>query len=342
MGRHHLAENSHLPKGMYLNKKSGIYYYRKRAGKDVNLGKTLHKALSKFYLQIEITYSAETVKDLIVRYMKEVSPTKSPSTHRTNQGRAKKLLLAFSDFKPSEVRPIHIQQYLEAQKRTPIDANRAIALLSSVFSEAVRWGILEHSPCVGIKYHREKPRQRLVTDEEIKIFKSFAPVWMKNYVDLKLATALRQGDMLRLNSLVWNESTGLWVESSKTQEKLKFEPTNNLKQIIKNIRESSCSKFSGKVSELQWWFFPNQKGKPYTADGFRTMWHRTMKKATESGKLKDRFREMDLRAKAATECGSLMEAYVLCGHRSISTTRRVYRRGYTSVRPLEMINVKLK
>lgn len=342
LGRQHSTEYSHLPKGMYYNKKGKTYYLRVPGQKDKRLGKSLHAALSAYYQQSGIYFGAETVKDLIVRYMQEVSPTKSESTHKTNQGRAKKLLLAFSDFRPAELRTYHIQQYLTAQKDTPVDANRAIALLSSVFSEAIRWGVIDESPCVGIKYHREVPRTRLVTDNEVAVFKTFAPNWMINYIDLKLATALRQTDMLSLNSGIWDEQTGLWVETSKTGEKLRFEPTDNLKRIIFNIRKSSRSAYSGNVSELKWWFFPNQKGKPYTADGFRTMWHKTMKKALASGELQERFREQDLRAKAATACDSLMEAYELCGHRNISTTRRIYRRGYTSIKPLQVKKVRLK
>lgn len=59
-----------------------------------------------------------------------------------------------------------------------------------------------------------------------------------------------------------------------------------------------------------------------------------MKKALASGELKERFQERDLRAKAATDCDSLYEAFELLGHKNISTTKKIYRRGFTKVTPL--------
>lgn len=59
--------------------------------------------------------------------------------------------------------------------------------------------------------------------------------------------------------------------------------------------------------------------------------------ALESGRLTERFQERDLRARAATDCGSIYEAFELCGHKSITTTKRIYRRGFNSVTPMKRI-----
>ncbi|MCH2055146.1 MAG: hypothetical protein MK214_00715 [Thalassotalea sp.] len=61
-----------------------------------------------------------------------------------------------------------------------------------------------------------------------------------------------------------------------------------------------------------------------------------MMKAVSSGDLKERFQERDLRAKAATQCETLVQAFELLGHKNISTTKRVYRRGYSKVMPLSL------
>ncbi|MBN7819334.1 tyrosine-type recombinase/integrase [Bowmanella yangjiangensis] len=273
------------------------------------------------------------MKDLIARYMQEVSPTKAPETHKSNMSGAKFLLLSFGDFRPKEVKPIHIYQHLDARKKSATRANREVALLGAIFTEAIRWGIVEETPVQNIKRHKEIPRDRLVTDNEIKAFKHFAPEWMRLYIDLKLSTALRQTDMLRLHSGMWDEK-GLWVDTSKTGKKLCFSASSELKLIVSKLQKINSVKKKSNVLPLNWWFFSTRSGTPYSADGFRSIWHRVMNKALSSGLLEERFQEKDLRARAATDCNSLMEAFELCGHSSLSTTKRIYRRGYTHVHPV--------
>lgn len=334
MGRPHSSEYSHLPKGMYFNKRGQTYYLRLPEQKDIRLGKTLHEALRAYWDVPGMFFEALTMRDLISRYMNEVSPTKRPATHKTNVSAAKFLLLSFGDFHPRDVKSAHIYQHLTARRESPTRANREIALLGSIFTEAVRWGLVEHSPVIKIKRHQEVPRTRLVTDQEIAAFKSFAPEWMCLYIDLKLTTALRQTDMLNLHSGMWDEN-GLWVETSKTGKKLCFLASERLVRIVKQLQELNNAGQTDNVAPIRWWFFSTRRGARYSPDGFRSIWHRVMAKALASGALEVRFQEKDLRARAATDCNSLMEAFELCGHNSLSTTKRIYRRGYSLVNPVD-------
>jgi integrase len=327
-------EYSHLPKGMYFNKKGQTYYLRRPGQKDIRLGKSLHEALRAYWDVPGTYFDAFSMRDLITRYMNEISPTKRASTHRTNCSAAKFLTLSFGDFKPKDVKAIHIYQHLEARRESKTRANREIALLGSIFTEAVRWGVVEQSPVRDIKRYKETPRTRLVTDQEIAAFKAFAPEWMCLYIDLKVIIALRQGDMLQLNSSMWDER-GLWVDTSKYDKKICFEASNGLIKIVRRLQELNNATQADNVAPLRWWFFTTRKGGPYTEGGFRTMWQRVMVKAMASGALQQRFTEHDLRAKAATDCDSLIEAFELCGHSSMSTTKRIYRRGYAHVKPVD-------
>lgn len=277
------------------------------------------------------------MKDLINRYMNEISPTKAEATHRTNLSAAKFLILSLGDFKPRDVKAVHVYQHLDARKDAPIRANREVSLLSSIFTAAKRWGVVFESPVREVERFTEKPRTRLVTDAEIEAFKKYAPAWMHTYIDLKLITALRQTDMLRLHSKMWADG-GLWVQTSKTGRKLCFNADENLKQIYQRLQEQRYTKDDNKVTSLRWWFFSTREGTPYTPDGFRSIWHRAMKKALASGDLTERFQEKDLRARAATDCSSIIEAFELCGHTSLSTTKRIYRRGFTRVNPVNTAN----
>ena len=87
--------------------------------------------------------------------------------------------------------------YLDARK-SKIRANRELAMLSHMFRKAIRWGVAEKNPCLGIERHPEKPRDRLIEDWEYLAFKSIVKPWMAAYMDLKLLTGLRQGDIISL------------------------------------------------------------------------------------------------------------------------------------------------
>jgi integrase len=337
MGRQRTSEFSHLPKGIYFNKKGQTYYFRSPNNKDLKLGKTLPEALRVYWSLPQMHYEAITMKELISRYMSEISPTKAPGTHRTNISAAKFLILTMGDFKPSQVKPIHVHQHLTARKDAPTRANREVALLGSIFNEAIRWGVVTESPVRDIKRYKEKPRTRLVTDAEIAAFKPHAPTWLQLYVDLKLLIALRQKDMRFLNSQMWFDG-GLWVPTSKTGVKLRFNINQDMQLIYQQLMKLNGIDSDGKVTALRWWFFPSQNGKPFTESGFQTAWQRAMQSAIESGDLTERFQEKDLRAKAATDCDSIINAFELCGHSSLSTTKRIYRRGFNYVEPVNTAN----
>jgi len=55
------------------------------------------------------------------------------------------------------------------RKRAPVLANRLLGYLSRVFNFAAERGVIEDSPCTRIRKPTEKPRERVLTDDEIKL-----------------------------------------------------------------------------------------------------------------------------------------------------------------------------
>jgi integrase len=85
--------------------------------------------------------------------------------------------------------------------------------------------------------------------------------------------------------------------------------------------------------------FVTRQGKPYikengSANAFDSLWQRFMRKALEKTDLTERFQERDLRAKVASESATLEEASERLAHASTATTKRIYRRKPTKVKPL--------
>ena len=76
--------------------------------------------------------------------------------------------------------------------------------------------------------------------------------------------------------------------------------------------------------------FCTRSGQPYTSSGFDSIWQRAMRKAIETGALKERFTEHDIRAKTATD--DPLNAQQRLGHKNRSMTDR-----YVRVRQIEKV-----
>ena len=109
--------------------------------------------------------------------------------------------------------------------------------------------------------------------------------------------------------------------TSKTSVRIRFESTEHLEGIVGQIKKLNGYTSRGNP-KFKWHCFESRTHKPYTEGGFETMWKRYMKKALDSGELKESFQERDLRAKAATQCATLVQAFELLGHKNISTTKK--------------------
>ena len=104
----------------------------------------------------------------------------------------------------------------------PITANRVLALVSSVFTEAVRAELYEGlNPCRGVRRNKENKRSRFLTREELPAFFKAVdecrnPV-ARDYIKMSLVTGARRSNVLAMRwghiSFVRNEWTIPALES---------------------------------------------------------------------------------------------------------------------------------
>jgi len=87
-----------------------------------------------------------------------------------------------------------------------------------------------------------------------------------------------------------------------------------------------------RVADSAVYIIANERGQAYTSNGFKSNWQRLMNKAIETGAIKNRFTFHDLRAKAGSD--AVGNAQELLGHASAATTKKVYERKPTKVRPI--------
>jgi integrase len=314
-----------LPSRVY--KKHNAYYFVGPDNKWIRLATSKATAIAKYHQMINAPVRLNTMADVIDRYMKEISPTKAASTHKKEIPRASNLRAGFGHIPPDQIKTTMVYEYIDLRSETaPKGVNKEIALLSHMFKKAIRWGVLESNPVLGVERNKETPRKRYITDDEFKNFLSICPEWLRLYCELKYLTGFRQTDMLKLR---WNQVSqdGINLEISKTSRELMMTNSDALSDVLNRIRSVKKP-----VSGL--YLFHTNKGQPYTPDGFRTMFHRYMRKAIDKGLLSETFQERDIRAKAGSDSESAEAASGLLDHADGKVTRRHYRRKAEVIKPL--------
>lgn len=282
------------------------------------LGATEAEAWGTWYSKTagDPTQRLSTMADAMDRYERESLPSLAPKTQRDYRRALISLRKVFGRMIPSHVRAQHVYSYMD--KRPKVAANRERAVLSSLMSRCVEWGMVERNLVREVRPRKEVPRDRYVTDNEVTAFLEHCGPFLKAYVRLKMLTGLRQGQILQLKRSDWNAEDGELRADATKGGKVMIYSGEGLAEAVEAL-QSACRRKSN-VTSL--WLIPNRSGRPYTGDGFRTLWQRAMASYVAAGGT--RYREHDLRAKVASDA-EREHAQSLMGHRS-AITERVYRR----------------
>jgi integrase len=322
--------NKHLPK--YVTIIHGSFWWRPPKGKAERIGAADDEAAMYRWVADKLgpkpAGPAVTLNDLFDRYERDVLPTKEP---RTQQDYRKHLLIlrkTFGHMAPNDLLPEHVGQFLDVEKGK-IQRNRMVSLLSSVYTKAVgRWRSAKLNPCIGVERNPSTPRDRLVTDAEFAAFYKLANPRTQVAMDLALLTGQRQGTLLKMK---WSHITpeGILLQQAnkggKKGKRLLVEMSPALQAVLERARA-----FLPHLPRE--YVLRTRKGKPYTQNGFRACWQRTMEKYVARGG--ERFTFHDLRAKSASDSDTIQAAYERLGHTSMAMTRGIYDRGVRKVKPL--------
>lgn len=169
--------------------------------------------------------TALTVRDLTDRYAELHMPKKRPSSQAEDRAMiAKTILPRLGALKVVQVEHEDIQRLHHALKGTPYRANRIVALLSKMFSLAVKWKMREDNPAKGIERYAESTRKRYLSQQEIArltaALSAYPGQTAANAIRLLLLTGARRGEAL---SATWDQfdlEVGIWTKlGSHTKQK---------------------------------------------------------------------------------------------------------------------------
>jgi integrase len=204
---------------------------------------------------------APDVADLCDRFVTEYLPRKRPSTQKSYRqqidveirptlGRLKVAEVAFVDVD-------HLHRTISG--RAPYRANRCIALLSRMFSMAIRWGLRHDNPCKGIERNQEFKRRRYLSADELgRLTKALAEHGDRQSADiirLLLLTGARRGEVLAARWSDIDLAAGVWSKpAATTKQKAEHHlPLSDAAwQLLSDLRDRSRTD-----SE---WVFPGQDG----------------------------------------------------------------------------------
>jgi integrase len=145
------------------------------------------------------------LRDLLQRYIDEVTPTKKGHRQEANRLRA----WMRSDLAPysiAGIEPSDIASWIadrKAEGKAPTTISNAVNLLSAVFGKAREWGYNIDNPCRGGARPSPRPARFAVMNEDEQRLLIQAcergPQWLPLVVKLALTTGMRQGEIRRLH-----------------------------------------------------------------------------------------------------------------------------------------------
>jgi len=155
------------------------------------------------------THSAKNIllKDLLQRYMEEVTPSKR-GAKREAEGIQFMQRQKFAGYSMATLTPAIIAKYRDERLKTVAAGTiiRELSILSGIISHARKeWGLPTANPCALVrKPPTPQGRTRLLTaDEEARLIAELQPIrkrtpWMVPLVMLALETAMRRGELLSM------------------------------------------------------------------------------------------------------------------------------------------------
>jgi integrase len=272
---------------------------------------------------VQAEREAPTVAELATRFEAEHLPRKRASTAAdyrrmlTNHIRP-----ALGSMKVAEVTFADIDRLHRKITKTgsPYAANRCVAMLSKMFSLAVRWGMREKNPCKGIERNTEFRRRRYLAPAELAaLTKALAEYPDKRSADafrFMLLTGARRGEVLAARWADIDLTEGVWskpASSTKQKEHHEAPLSAPARQLLSEIRAEQ-----GKP--LGEFVFPGNGTTGHIVE-IKKAWRRICKDAGIAN-----LRIHDLRHSFASQLASggasLPLIGALLGHSSPSTTHR--------------------
>jgi integrase len=278
---------------------------------------------------VEDERAAPSMVDLIERFREEHLPRKRESTRADYErmllnhigphfGRHAKV----ADIRYEDIDALHRRI---TKSGSTYAANRCIAVLSKMFSLAIRWRMRGDNPAKGIERNTEYGRRRYLSGEELgRLVAALAEYQDRQAADivrLLLLSGARRGEVLSMRWADLDLGKGVWskpASSTKQREAHEVPLSAPARALLSDIAERYAREHPKKP--LGEYVFPGTGGTGHIVE-IKKSWRHLCRAAAVSG-----LRIHDLRHSYASQLvsggASLPLIGALLGHASPSTTAR--------------------
>lgn len=212
MGRKRRRQNSNLPKYVYQGRVKYVYrpYICGKRQKEQPLCPltATTREIWEAYEELTGVKPAENLEWLIGLYMKsEQLKSLKPLTQRTYRLYQKTISekelqdgATFGSVALELIDHTMIRAYLDSMASTPVEGNRKVAFLGSVYKWGFQRGHAPNNPCLGITKYKETPRKLYVTDAMYDEFYQTAksPWYIQPMMEIAYLCRMRRAEILDL------------------------------------------------------------------------------------------------------------------------------------------------
>jgi integrase len=261
-----------------------------------------------------------TMDQLFDRYLADVSPHLSPTTHARNQQMVKKFRGFFGEVLVGEVTTAKVSGYKAKLlgSNSPGTARRELGLLRRIFHLAVdEWGYARENPVpkvMGTLKNADKCRVRYVLPEEEARLLEALPPWLAPIVELARNTGLRRANLLGIR---WEDvdlhNRRLFIPMTKNGSPLGLPLNENASRVL--TERWNCRRPGNAL------VFCEEDGTPLSGGKVGITFRRACKAA---GIANLRFHDLrhDCASAMVQEGTTLLEVKELLGHKDLRMTQR--------------------
>jgi hypothetical protein len=335
MGRRR-RKDLHLPKRMY-ERRGRFYFDSPVTGKWEPLGDDLVAALATYGQLIGPLWAGRTLSDVFRRYKTQVTPLPLRGRPRTKEAIDNEIRTIdrfdrlFGQMHQDSLTQKHLYTYIDKRiddrkefrhlkKPAPSAARHDVRFLKKVLAKGIKWGAGTVNAVIGLEFDPDPPDARDVTPEEYQAVYNLANERMQIAMELADITGQDAQEIRLIQPKRDFTPEGILFRRGKTGNPVLVEWTPALLAVVERAQAL-------KPDIPKDYLLRNEHGKPYTKDGFKSMWQKLVRKAVASGVLAQRFKFKHLRKKAATDVAEQrgeVEASKLLAHSDPKVTRKNY------------------
>lgn len=310
VGKRKNKADSWMPPRVYRGKSS--YEYRPKGGGTIRLGKLPADGKESESVKAHVWAEYAKAKDappsrddmnnlMDAYHQSQQFLQKSANTKADYLQYSKRIRRVFGHMAPSEVRPPHIRQFMDAlaEQGKSVTANRHHSYLSVIFSWGVERAWLEVNPAKQVRKFQEKPRDRYIEDWEYELVLGIARASSYPYLAPMMEIAyLCRARSIEVRALTESHITeeGIFLDRAKGSRN---EITGWSDRLLAAVGEARSLHPDAPVV-ISRPLFHGKRGAPIPKEAFKTAWGRVMSSAMKSG-LKERFTFHDIKAKGVSD-----------------------------------------